>query len=218
MSATLAPALRATDLVGDGLWRRNVGLVQLLGLCPLLAVSGTAVHALGLGLASMLCLTVTAACVSALRGLAGRDVRIPLFVMIIASVVTATELLMHAFLPALHAVLGIFVPLIVTNCALMARAESFASKHRIGPAMLDGFAMGLGFLLVLLVLGCTRELLGRGSLFAGAGALLHLPWLSLQIDGYRGPLLFVLPPGAFLVLAALIAAKQSIDLKRAGPP
>lgn len=213
MSAPLAPPALA-----DGLWGQNVALVQLLGLCPLLAVSSSAVHALGLGLASMLCLSLTGAAVSSLRDLATTAVRIPLFVMVIAAIVTATELLMHAYLPALHAVLGIFVPLIVTNCALMARAESFASRNPPGAALLDGLLMGTGFLWVLLLIGGLRELLGSGSLFAGAGPLLGLPGLTFEWAGYHGPLLFVLPPGAFLVLAGLIAAKQAIDARRRVEP
>lgn len=204
-------------IVEYGLWSGNAGLVQLLGLCPLLAVSATAVNALGLGLATLLALSLTGAAVAGIRRLTRREIRIPAFVMLIAAVVTAIELLMHAFLPALHAVLGLFVPLIVTNCALMARAEAFASRHDPLRALLDGAAIGFGFLWVLLLLGASRELLGSGRLFAGAGELLHLPWLELSLPGYRGLLVWVLPPGAFLVLALLIALKQWIDARAARP-
>lgn len=202
------------SIIEYGLWSGNAGLVQLLGLCPLLAVSATAVNALGLGLATVLALTLTGAAVAALRRLTRREIRIPAFVMLIASVVTSIELLMHAFLSELHSVLGLFVPLIVTNCALMGRAETFASRNDIGRAALDGAAMGIGFLLVLLSIGAVRELLGHGSLFAGAGALLHLPALEVRLDDYRGLLIAVLPPGAFLVLALLIAGKQKLDARR----
>lgn len=205
---------RPAELIEQGLWSRNVGLTQLLGLCPLLAVSGSAVNALGLGLATVLCLSLTGAAVAGWRRLLSREIRIPALILLIACVVTAVELLMHAFLPALHAVLGIFVPLIVTNCALMARAEAFARRHDVGRAALDGAAMGCGFLLVLLLLGGLRELLGQGSLFADAGRLLHLPLLELRLPDYRGPLLLLLPPGAFLLLGLLVAGKQAIDQRR----
>lgn len=198
-----------------GLSSGNVGLVQLLGLCPLLAVSNNAVNALGLGLATVLALTLTNTAVAGIRRLTRRDVRIPAFVMVIAAVVTSIELGIRAWLPELHAVLGLFIPLIVTNCALMGRAEAFASRNSPGRAALDGFAIGLGFLWVLLAIGALRELIGEGSLFAGAGALLGLPWMELAAPGYPGFLLAVLPIGAFLVLAALIALRQGWLLRRA---
>lgn len=201
-----------------GLASGNVGLVQLLGLCPLLAVSNNAVNALGLGLATVLALTLTNTAVAAIRRLTRRDVRIPAFVMIIAAVVTSIELAIRAWLPELHAVLGLFIPLIVTNCALMGRAEAFASRNSPGRAALDGFAIGLGFLWVLLVIGAVRELIGEGSLFAGAGRLLGLPGLELAAEGYPGFLLAVLPVGAFLVLASLIALRQGWRLRHPGPP
>jgi electron transport complex protein RnfE len=198
-----------------GLASGNVGLVQLLGLCPLLAVSNNAVNALGLGLATMLALTLTNTAVASIRRLTRRDVRIPAFVMIIAAVVTSIELAIRAWLPELHAVLGIFIPLIVTNCALMGRAEAFASRNRPDLAALDGFAIGLGFAWVLLLIGAVRELIGAGSLFAGAGRLLKLPGLELAADGYPGFVMAVLPIGAFLVLAGLIATRQGWRLRQA---
>lgn len=201
-----------------GLSSGNTGLVQLLGLCPLLAVSNNAVNALGLGLATVLALTCTNAAVASVRRLTRRDVRIPSFVMIIAAVVTSIELAMRAWLPELHAVLGLFIPLIVTNCALMGRAEAFASRNSPGLAALDGFAIGLGFLCVLLAIGAVRELVGEGSLFAGAGALLGLPALELSAPGYPGFLLAVLPIGAFVVLAVLVAIRQAWRLRRAEAP
>jgi electron transport complex protein RnfE len=198
-----------------GLASGNVGLVQLLGLCPLLAVSNNAVNALGLGLATVLALTLTNTAVAGIRKLTRRDVRIPAFVMVIAAVVTSIELAIRAWLPELHAVLGLFIPLIVTNCALMGRAEAFASRNSPGRAALDGFAIGLGFAWVLLLIGAAREMVGEGSLFAGAGRLLGLPGLELAADGYPGFLLAVLPIGAFLVLAGLIALRQGWRLRRA---
>lgn len=156
-----APTPRA--ILEYGLVSGNTGLVQLLGLCPLLAVSNNAVNALGLGLATVLALTLTNAAVASLRRVTRRDVRIPAFVMIIAAVVTAIELSLRAWLPQLYQVLGLFVPLIVTNCAIMGRAEAFAVRHDPARAALDGFAIGLGFLWVLLALGAIRELIGTGS-------------------------------------------------------
>lgn len=199
-----------------GLSSGNVGLVQMLGLCPLLAVSNNAVNALGLGLATVLALTATNTVVAAIRRATRRDVRIPAFIMVIAAVVTAIELSMRAFLPGLHAVLGLFIPLIVTNCALMGRAEAFASRQDPARAALDGFATGLGFLWVLLAIGGIREALGEGSLFAGAGALLGLPGLEVSVAGYPGFVLALLPIGAFGVLACLVALRQAWRLRAAG--
>lgn len=199
-----------------GLSSGNVGLVQMLGLCPLLAVSNNAVNALGLGLATVLALTATNTVVAAIRRATRRDVRIPAFIMVIAAVVTAIELSMRAFLPGLHAVLGLFIPLIVTNCALMGRAEAFASRQDPARAALDGFATGLGFLWVLLAIGGIREALGEGSLFAGAGALLGLPGLEVSVTGYPGFVLALLPIGAFGVLACLVALRQAWRLRAAG--
>lgn len=199
----------AKSILEYGLVSGNTGLVQLLGLCPLLAVSNNAVNALGLGLASLLALTLTNTVVASLRRLSRRDVRIPAFVTIIASVVTAIELSLRAWLPELYQVLGLFVPLIVTNCAIMGRAEAFASRHDPARAALDGFAFGLGFLWVLLLIGLIRELVGTGMVFAGSGTLLGIPWLELTvIPGYHGFLPAILPPGAFIVLALLIAIRN----------
>lgn len=218
MSDALSPPGPRT-ILEYGLSSGNVVVVQLLGLCPLLAVSTSLVAALGLGLATVLALTATNAAVATIRRSTGRDVRIPVFVTVIACVVTAIELAMRAWLPALHGALGLFIPLIVTNCALLGRAEAFASRHDPARAALDGFAVGLGFLLVLLLLGGLREVIGQGTLFAGAGALLGLPMLEWTLlPGYRGFLLATLPVGAFVLLALLIAARQRWLAARAAPP
>ncbi len=207
---TPAPA----DIARDGLWHNNPGLVQLLGLCPLLAVSTSAVNALGLALATVLVLTLTNTLVATARPIVRPEIRIPAFVLIIASTVTVVELIMHAWLHPLHQVLGLFIPLIVTNCAIMGRAEVFASRQPVPAAALDGLTMGAGFGAVLLILGGLRELIGRGTLFAGAAAMLG-PWAGVLettvIDGYRGFLPAVLPPGAFMLLACLIAAKNGLE-------
>lgn len=186
----------------SGLWRENAALVQLLGLCPLLAVTGTAVNGLGLGLATLFVLTGSNLTVSLIRGVLRPEVRIPVFVLVIASLVTAVELTMNAFFHDLHRALGIFIPLIVTNCAIIARAEAFASRNAPWPSVVDGLATGAGFAAVLVVLGALRELVGQGTVFGLAA------W-----PDYDGFLLAALPPGAFFGLALLIAAKNAVDAR-----
>ncbi|WP_181919574.1 electron transport complex subunit RsxE [Alkalilimnicola ehrlichii] len=191
-------------IAGDGLWSNNLGLVQLLGLCPLLAVSGTAINGLGLGLATLLVLLGANLCVSLIRHWIRPEIRIPVFVLIIASFVTAVELLMSAYFHQLFLILGIFIPLIVTNCGILGRAEAFASKQPPLPAAADALAVGGGFLLVLVVLGGLRELLAQGTLFSQAH-LMFGDWgrgLSVTLlEDYRGYLLAALPPGAFIASA-----------------
>jgi len=201
----------------DGLWNNNAGLVQLLGLCPLLAVSNTATNALGLGLATMMVLVLTNLCVSVSRGALRPEIRIPAYVLIIASVVTVTELAMQAWFYDLYKVLGIFIPLIVTNCVIIGRAEAFASRNPVMPSVIDGLATGMGFGAVLLALGATREILGRGSLFSRIDMLLgpSFEGFDLQlIPGHPGFLLAILPPGAFIALGMLVALKNYLDERR----
>jgi len=193
------------EIIRNGLWQNNPGLVQLLGLCPLLATSSSLTNALGLGFATMLVLAATNGVISLFRQHIPNEIRIPVFVMIIASVVTAIELLMHAYTFALYQSLGIFIPLIVTNCIVIGRAEAFASKNAVLPSIFDGLMMGTGFCAVLATLGAIREILGQGTLFDGADLLLG-PWANF--------LLAILPPGAFLVLGCLIAAKNAIEARR----
>ncbi|MEA5444796.1 electron transport complex subunit E [Gammaproteobacteria bacterium AB-CW1] len=204
------------DIAREGLWTNNPGLVQLLGLCPLLAVTGTTINGLGLGIATTIVLIGSNLAVSFIRHAVHPEIRIPVFVMIIASLVTAVELAMNAFFHDLYRVLGIFIPLIVTNCTIIGRAEAFASRNPVPRAFVDGLAMGLGFTAVLVVLGAMRELLGQGTLLAGAemmfGAAVDL---TLQpIPAYDGLLLAVLPPGAFIGLGLLVAAKNWIDARQ----
>lgn len=198
----------------NGLWHNNPATVQVLGLCPLLAVTGTVVNALGLGLATLVVLMASNMAVSLLRHRITEAVRLPAFVMIIAALVTMIEMLMQAFTFELYQILGIFIPLIVTNCTVLARAEGFASRNPPLPSLVDGLAMGAGFLVVLVLLGGLRELIGQGTLFAHM-ELLFGPaaagWKLELIANYRGFLLAVLPPGAFLGLGLLIAGKNLID-------
>jgi H+/Na+-translocating ferredoxin:NAD+ oxidoreductase subunit E len=206
------------QILNEGLWRNNTALVQLLGLCPLLAVSGTVVNGLGLGIATTLVMAGSNVTVSLIRNLVRPELRIPCFVLVIASFVTAVELLMQAFLYDLYLVLGIFIPLIVTNCVIIARAESFASKNNVWRSLLDGLSMGLGFTAVLLLLGAFREILGHGTLFAQAELMFGegTEWLTITLlDDYRGFLLAILPPGAFLGLGLMIALKNVIDKRQA---
>ncbi len=198
----------------DGLWKNNPATVQILGLCPLLAVSGTVVNALGLGLATMAVLAGSNACVSMIRNFVTDTVRLPAFVMIIAALVTVIEMLMQAYTFELYEILGIFIPLIVTNCVVLGRADAFASKNRVLPATFDGAMMGLGFLIILLLLGALREVLGQGTLFANMQLLFGpsaASWQITLLDNYRGFLFAVLPPGAFIGLGLIIAGKNVID-------
>lgn len=203
-----------TDIIKNGLWNNNAALVQLLGLCPLLAVTNTLVNGIGLGLATMATLILSSTIVSLIRGFVRNEVRLPVFVLIIASVVTVIELAMQAFFYDLYLVLGIFIPLIVTNCAIIGRAEGFASKHPPGASALDGFMTGVGFMAVLILLGGLREVIGFGTLFANAnlmfGEVANTLTIVINAD-YGGFLLALLPPGAFFGLALLIVAKNLIS-------
>ncbi len=201
-------------IVGDGLWTNNQALVAMLGLCPLLATTTTATNGLGMGLATTTVLVLSNGTISLIRNLVRPEVRLPVFVLVIASFVTTVELTMQAMLYELYLVLGLFIPLIVTNCAIIGRAEAFASKNRLDRAIVDGLAMGLGFTLVLMVLGGIRELLGQGTLFYQAHLLLGESARGFGLDlgdSFQGALLAILPPGAFIALGLLIALKNVID-------
>lgn len=204
---------QTNDILRDGLWHNNAGMVQLLGLCPLLAITNNAVNALGLGIATLAVMTLSNLIVSLARPLLQREIRIPAYVLIIAALVTASELMFSAFLPTLHQRLGIFLPLIVTNCAIVARAEAFASRNPPGRALLDGIAYGLGFAWVLLVIGALRELIGTGAVFARMDLLIPGASDSGVTIGDGGLLLALLPPGAFFALAALLIVRNLITAR-----
>ncbi|MCQ4320184.1 electron transport complex subunit E [Stutzerimonas stutzeri] len=202
------------ELSINGLWKNNPALVQLLGLCPLLGVSNSAVNALGLGLATALVLICSNVGVSLVRGVVNTAVRLPAFVMIIAALTTCIELLMQAYTYELYQILGIFIPLITTNCVILGRADGFAAKHNPLIAGFDGLLMGLGFALVLVALGGLRELVGTGAVFADMQLLfgpIAADWQLTLVSDYKGFLLAILPPGAFIVLGLLIALKNRID-------
>ncbi len=204
-------------LAWNGLWKNNPALVQLLGLCPLLAVSGTVINAAGLGLATLFVLMGSNLAVSLIRHHVADHLRLPAFVMIIAAFTTCVELLMQAYAYSLFQVLGLFIPLIVTNCAILGRADGFARKNTPLPALADGLWMGLGFMAVLLVLGGVRELIGLGTLLDGAHLLFGeaaRDWtIQVAPDSYPGVLIAILPPGAFILLGFMIAAKQAWDIR-----
>lgn len=209
------------QIAQEGLWRNNPGLVQLLGLCPLLAISTTLVNGLGLGLATLFVLTLSNSVVSLTRRTIREEIRIPVFVLIIAALVTTVELLMNAFFHGLYNILGIFIPLIVTNCIVIGRAEAYAARQPLPLAALDGMMMGAGFTLVLILLGALRELIGQGTILADAQLMfgpVASDWtLHVFGDNYHGFLLAILPPGAFFGLGLLIALKNWIDAKLAEP-
>lgn len=202
------------ELSLNGLWKNNPAIVQLLGLCPLLAVTGSVVNAIGLGLATTLVLVTSNTAVSLIRNIVSDAVRLPAFVMIIASAVTGIELLMQAFAYELYQILGIFLPLITTNCVILGRADGFASKNSLAPAIYDGLIMGVGFALILILLGGMRELAGTGALFADMNLLFGpaaADWKIVVIEDYQAFLLAILPPGAFIFTGLIIAVKNIID-------
>ncbi|MVW76154.1 electron transport complex subunit E [Pseudomonas xionganensis] len=202
------------EITLNGLWKNNPALVQLLGLCPLLGVSNSTVNALGLALASAVVLVCSNTAVSLVRGVVNTAVRLPAFVMIIAALTTCIELLMQAFTYELYQILGIFIPLITTNCVILGRADGFAAKNAPARAAYDGLMMGIGFGIVLVLIGAARELLGTGALLANMHLLfgpMAADWQLTLVSDYKGFLLAILPPGAFIVLGLLIAGKNRID-------
>lgn len=204
------------NIIYEGLWKNNPGFVQLLGLCPLLAVTSTVINALGLGIATTLVLMASNVSVSLIRNIVTNEIRLPVFVLVIASFVTAIEMFIKAFYYDLYLTLGIFIPLIVTNCAIIGRAEAFASKQPWDRALLDGLMMGLGFTIVLVLLGGLRELFGYGTLFSQVELMFGeaAQWMTITVfEDYEGFLLAILPPGAFFGLALLIALKNIIDAR-----
>ncbi|SFV80782.1 Electron transport complex protein RnfE [hydrothermal vent metagenome] len=202
----------------NGLWNNNQALVALLGLCPLLAVTNNVVNSIALGLATTFVLIASNTTISIFRNHISKEVRIPIFVLLIASFVTIVELTMQSYFYDLYLILGIFVPLIVTNCAILGRAEAFASKNSWDKSALDGLMMGIGFSVVLVMLGAMRELIGSGTLFDQSSLLLGSLGDTLSItvfEDYQGTLLAILPPGAFIGLGLIVAVKNLIDLKTA---
>jgi electron transport complex protein RnfE len=200
----------------NGLWKQNTGLVQLLGLCPLLAISNSVVNALSLGLATMFVMAASSGAVSSVRNFVPHEIRIPVFVLIIAALVTVIDLAMNAFVHPLYLVLGIFIPLITTNCIVLARADAYAAKNHPLHSIIDAIAMGLGLTLVLVVLGGIREIAGKGTLFSGIDLVFGTtaqPWVLHVLPHYQGFLLAILPPGAFIALGLLIAGRNWLNAR-----
>ncbi|HEY5762044.1 MAG TPA: electron transport complex subunit E [Rhodocyclaceae bacterium] len=206
-----------TDITRDGLWGNNVVFVQLLALCPAMAVTTSATNGVGMGIASTAVLVCANLLVSLIRALVSPQVRIPVFIVVIATLVTVVDLVLNAFLHELHKVLGLFIALIVVNCAILGRAEAFASRNRLVPSLVDGLAMGGGLTLALTAIGLCREVLGAGTVFFQASALLgsSVAFLESKLPVYDGALLFILPPGGFAVLAFLLAGKRLLDARQA---
>jgi electron transport complex protein RnfE len=200
------------EITHNGLWKQNAILAQLLGLCPLLAISTTLVNAVSLGLATVLVMGLASFAVSALRGLIPYEIRIPVFILIIAALVTMVDLAFNAFLHDLYLVLGIFIPLIVTNCIVLARVEAFAAKNPVGLSAFDGVIMGVPFVWVIALLGGIREFAGQGTLFSGIEMIIPgaSHWQILPAD-YPGFIIMLLPPGAFFVLGLMIAGRNWLD-------
>lgn len=206
------------DIVDNGLWKQNPGVVQLLGLCPTLAVTSTVVNGVSLGIATALVMAASNGAVAPVRKYVPDEIRIPVFILIIAALVTVIDLGMNAYLHPLHKVLGIFIPLIVTNCIVLARIEAFAAKNPTLPSVLDGLFMGLGLALVLAILGGMREVLGSGTLFSGLDLVFGPAagqFMLTVIPDYQGFLLAILPPGAFIGLALLIAGRNWMESRKA---
>ncbi len=203
------------DIVKAGLFNNNIIFVQSLALCPLLAVTSSATNGLGLGLATMAVMIVSNLLTSVAKSVISKAVRIPMNIIIIATLVTMIDFILNAYLHPLHKVLGLFIPLIVTNCAILGRVESFSSKSPILPSIVDGAAMGFGFTWALTLIGAIREIIGSGTLFTNASLLLgpHFSFLEMTVfPHYRGLLLMILPPGGFFVLGTLLAIKQKYGL------
>jgi len=204
------------EIFHNGLWKQNTGVVQLLGLCPILAVSNSVVNAVSLGIATTLVMMLSSATIAPIRQLVPNEARIPVFVLVIAVLVTIVQFSMNAWLHGLYLVLGIFVPLIVTNCIVLARIEAFASKNPALQSALDGLAMGLGLTVVLAMLGGMREIFGHGTLLSGIDLVFGESakgWVITVVPNYRGFLLAILPPGAFITLGMLIAGKNWLNLR-----
>ena len=200
----------------DGFWKQNPGVVQLLGLCPTLAVTTSVINGLSLGIATAIVMALSNASVSPIRKFIPTEIRVPVFILIIAALVTIIDFSIHAFIQPLYKALGIFIPLIVTNCIVLARVESFAAKNKTTPSLFDGLFMGLGLAVVLTMLGAIRELFGKGTLLSGIDLILGPSANNLVIHffgNYQGFLLAILPPGAFIGLACLIALKNRIEAR-----
>lgn len=209
--------MKAREIIRNGLWDQNVVLAQILGMCPTMALTSSASNGLGMGLATTAVLVVSNMAVSSVRKVVTEQVRIPVFIAIIATIVTLVDMSLNAWMHELYKVLGLYIALIVANCAILGRAEAFACKHGVVDSALDGLFMGLGFTAVLTVIGIVREVVGSGTVFSQASLLLgpHFAFLETTvIPGYGGTLMMILPPGGFLTLGLLLAVKKRIEIRQ----
>lgn len=208
--------LEAKDIIKNSIWKQNAGLVQILGLCPVLVMSSNIVNGVSLGLATSIVMLISGAAIAAIREFVPNELRAPIFILIIAALVTMVDLLFNSYIHDLYLVLGIFIPLITTNCIVLARAEAFASKNGVAHSALDGFFMGLGLTIVLGILGAGRELIGKGTLLSGIDLVFGpaaKSWVIHVIPAEYNYqfLIAILPPGAFIGLGFLIAGKMALD-------
>jgi Na+-translocating ferredoxin:NAD+ oxidoreductase subunit E len=203
------------EIVENGLWKQNPGVVQLLGLCPTLAVTTSVVNGVSLGLATAIVMAAANGAVSPVRRFVPSEIRVPVFILVIAALVTVIDLTIHGFAEPLHKVLGIFIPLIVVNCIVLARVESFAAKNTPAPAMLDGFMMGLGLTIVLGILGGMREIIGKGTLFSGLDLAFGAGFKHyvLTIPDYHG---FLLGLASLIAFRNWAGARQNKPAPKAG--
>src|SRR5512143_4337278 len=202
----------------DGLWDNNIVFAQILGMCPTMAVTSSATNGLGMGLATTAVLLASNAIISAVRDLISPDVRIPVYIVLIATLVSLVDVSLNAWAHDLYKVLGLYIALIVANCAVLGRAEAFAAKVNVGAATMDGLMMGLGFTFALTTIGGIREMLGAGTLFANAHLLLGSSFAFLEttvIPDYKGYLMMILPPGGFMTLGFLLAGRRVLESRRA---
>ncbi len=205
---------RYKKIMRNGIWDNNIVLTQSLALCPALAVTSTATNGIGMGLATTAVLIASNFIVSVSRGIITPEVRIPVFVLLFASIVTLVDMFMNAYLHELYKVLGLFISLIVTNCALLGRAEAFAFRQPVADSVLDGLMTGLGFTLALVMLAGVREIFGSGTLFADASLMFGEAFKVIEvtiIPEYSGFLLMILPPGGFIAMGFILAGKRVID-------
>ena len=206
---------RYGTIMRDGLWDNNGVLCMLLGMCPTMAMTATATNGLGMGLATAVVMAASNLLVSLFRSHITQEVRIPVYILIIAAMVTLVDLSMNAWMHELYKVLGLFIPLIVSNCLPLARLEAFAAKEPVLPSLLDGIFMGLGFALALTAIGAVREIIGSGTLFADASLLLGPAFKAIELrilPANMGVLMMILPPGGFLVTGLLVVVKRLFDL------
>jgi Na+-translocating ferredoxin:NAD+ oxidoreductase subunit E len=209
--------MKTNDIIRNGMWDQNVVFAQILGMCPTMALTSSATNGLGMGLATTAVLLVSNMAVSSVRKVVTEQVRIPVFIIIIAAIVTLVDMSLNAWMHDLHKVLGLYIPLIVANCAILGRAEAFACKNTVVDSGIDGLFMGLGFTCALTSIGIVREIIGSGTLFSQASLLLgpHFAFLETRvIPNYGGTLMMILPPGGFLTLGLLLAVRKRIEMRR----